>query len=184
MENLLKDLKTRMTKSVEAFKVDLTKIRTGRAHPSLLDHVQVEYYGSQSPLAQVANISVLDARTLQIVPWDKSMVQPIEKAIAGSGLGLNPNTSGTNIRVPLPPLTEERRKEMTKVVRAEAEGARVSVRNIRRDSIQHCKDMLKDKKITEDELRRAEERIQKTTDEVVKQIDQLAQEKEKELMEI
>ena len=173
-----------MAKSVASLKTDFTKIRTGRAHTSLLDHVTVEYYGSQVPLNQVANVGVEDSRTLTVTPWEKDMVAPIEKAIMNSDLGLNPNSAGTVIRVPLPPLTEERRKDMIRVVRQEAEGGRVAVRNIRRDAISDVKDLLKEKMIGEDDERRGEQEIQEITDKYVGQIDALLAEKESELMEI
>ena len=173
-----------MAKSVASLKQELTKIRTGRAHTSLLDHITVEYYGSQVPLNQVANVGVEDARTLTVTPWEKDMVAPIEKAIMTSDLGLNPASAGTVIRVPLPVLTEERRKDMIRVVRQEAEGGRVAVRNIRRDAISDVKDLMKEKMIGEDEERRAEDEIQVITDKYVGQIDQVLADKEAELMEI
>ena len=173
-----------MKKSVASLQQDFTKIRTGRAHTSLLDHITVEYYGSPVPLNQVANVNVEDSRTLTVTPWEKDMVQPIEKAIMGSDLGLNPATAGTVIRVPLPPLTEERRKDMIRVVRQEAENGRIAVRNIRRDALGDIKDLLKEKMIGEDEERRAETVIQDLTDENVAAIDKLLAEKESELMEI
>ncbi len=184
IEEIMKDADTRMSKTLEALKLDLAKIRTGRAHPSLLDHVTVEYYGSQVPLSQVANINVQDSRTLSITPWEKTMVGEIEKAIMNSDLGLNPSTAGDVIRIPLPPLTEERRKDLNKVVRAEGEQAKVALRNIRRDAISSFKELLKEKEITEDEERKSEERIQKIIDTYVKQVDDMLVEKEKELMEI
>jgi ribosome recycling factor len=174
----------RMQKSVQAFKIDLLKIRTGRAHPSLLDHVVVSYYGSEMPLSQVASITVTDARTLAITPWDKSMIQPIEKAIMQSDLGLNPASAGTVVRVPLPPLTEDRRRDLIKVVRTEAENARVAVRNIRRDANTHVKALLKDKDISEDDERHTEEEIQKITDQRIAEIDKQLEAKEKELLEV
>lgn len=180
----LKEAELRMTKTLEAFKNDLHKIRTGRAHPSLLEHIKVSYYGSDTPLSQVANVTVSDARTLAIAPWDKNMVPAIEKAIHGAGIGLNPVTAGAVIRVPLPPLTEERRRDLGKMVRGEAENAKVAVRNIRRDILQEFKDLQKAKEITEDDLKKAEENVQKITDKYVAQIDQLTQAKEKELLEI
>lgn len=174
----------RMKKCIEVFRQELSKIRTGRAHPSLLDHVTVNFYGSQVPLSKAANITVLDARTLNITPWDKNMVQVIEKAILTSDLGLNPATSGTSIRVPLPHLTEERRKDMLKIAKSEAENARVSVRNIRRDTNNEIKQLLKDKKATEDEERNAQEQTQKLTDAKIAEIEKILQEKEKDLMSI
>jgi ribosome recycling factor len=184
IEDSIRDAESRMKKSVEALQNELSKLRTGRAHPSILAHVQVSYYGSNMPLSQVANVSISDARTLLVAPWEKNMVQPIEKAIIDSGLGLNPVTVGLSIRIPMPPLTEERRRDLSKVVKAEAEQARVAVRNVRRDANHACKDLLKEKKVTEDDNKRAEERIQKLTDQYIAKLDQLAQEKEKDLMAI
>jgi ribosome recycling factor len=184
IDDIKKDASERMDKSVAALQQELTKMRTGRAHTSLLDHITVEYYGSEVPLNQVANVNVEDARTLTVSPWEKQMVQPIEKAIMTSDLGLNPATAGTIIRVPLPPLTEERRKDMIRLVRQEAEGGRVAVRNIRRDAISDIKDLLKEKMIGEDDERRAEEEIQVITDKHVASIDEMLAQKETELMEI
>lgn len=184
IEELKKDAAQRMDKSIESFKNELGRIRTGRAHTSLLDHVTVEYYGSQVPLSQVANISAEDSRTLLVQPWEKPMVSVIEKAIMTSDLGLNPATAGTVIRVPLPPLTEERRRDLIKVVRQEAENARVAVRNIRRDVLGDVKDLLKEKEISEDDEHRAQEEVQKLTDKHVGEIDRLLSVKEQELLEI
>ena len=184
LEEIKKDAGTRMAKSVASLRQELTKIRTGRAHTSLLDHITVEYYGSEVPLNQVSNVGVEDSRTLTVTPWEKDMVQKIEKAIMGSDLGLNPATAGTVIRVPLPPLTEERRKDMIRVVRHEAEGGRIAVRNIRRDAIHDVKELLKEKMIGEDDERRAEEEIQTITDKYIAEIDQTLAEKESELMEV
>ena len=184
IDDIKKDAADRMQKSVASLQQELTKIRTGRAHTSLLDHITVEYYGSPVPLNQVSNINVEDSRTLTVTPWEKDMVQPIEKAIMASDLGLNPATAGLVIRVPLPPLTEERRKDLIRVVRNEAEGGRVAVRNIRRDALSDVKDLLKEKMIGEDEERRAEAEIQTITDKHVAAIDKLLAEKESELMEI
>jgi len=184
IDEIIAGARTRMGKSIEAFKAELSKIRTGRAHPSLLDHIKVDYYGSEVPLAQAANVSVEDSRTLLVAPWEKSMVQPIEKAIITSDLGLNPNTAGTSIRIPMPQLTEERRKDMVRIVRAEAESARVAIRNIRRDANNDFKDLLKEKEISEDDERRAQEEIQKLTDHFVQEADKLLAGKETELMEI
>ncbi len=178
------DAKTRMAKSIEALKHDLAGVRTGRANTSLLDGIQVDYYGSATPLHQVANIAVSDARTLTVTPWEKNMVAPIEKAIMTSDLGLNPVTVGTNIRIPLPPLTEERRKELVKLVGHMGEQAKVAIRNIRRDANSHLKALLNEKEITEDELRRAEDQIQKLTDQFTRQVDAIVKEKNDELMEI
>jgi len=174
----------RMGKSVESLNQDLTKIRTGRAHPSLLDHITVDYYGSEVPVKQVANIAVEDARTLTVTPWEKNLVKAIEKAIISSDLGLNPATAGTVMRIPMPPLTEERRHDLIRVVRHEAEAARVAVRNIRRDANADVKALLKEKEISEDDERRAEERIQRATDRFIREIDNVLEVKEAELLEI
>jgi ribosome recycling factor len=184
LEEIKKDAGSRMAKSVASLRQELTKIRTGRAHTSLLDHIMVEYYGSDVPLNQVSNVGVEDSRTLTVTPWEKDMVPKIEKAIMGSDLGLNPATAGTVIRVPLPPLTEERRKDMIRVVRHEAEGGRIAIRNIRRDAIHDIKELLKEKMIGEDDERRAEEEIQTITDKYIAEIDQALAEKESELMEV
>ncbi|MGB5258256.1 MAG: ribosome recycling factor [Woeseiaceae bacterium] len=184
LDEIKKDAATRMAKSVASLQQDLTKIRTGRAHTSLLDHITVEYYGSPVPLNQVSNVGVEDSRTLIITPWEKDMVQPIEKAIMGSDLGLNPASAGTVIRVPLPALTEERRKDMIRVVRNEAEGGRIAIRNIRRDALHDVKELLKEKMIGEDEERRAESDIQGITDKYIAEIDKVLTEKEAELMEV
>lgn len=184
IDDIKKDAEIRMGKSVESLKSELTKLRTGRAHTSLLDHIMVEYYGSQVPLNQVANISVSDARTLTVQPWEKPMVQKVEKAILESDLGLNPATAGEIIRVPLPPLTEERRKDMIKLVRQEGENAKVAIRNIRRDAISDFKSLLKEKEITEDEEHKAEDDIQKLTDKYIAKVDEALEAKEKDLMEI
>ena len=184
IDELKEDAEIRMGKSVASLKNDLTKLRTGRAHTSLLDHITVEYYGSEVPLSQVANVSVLDSRTLSVSPWEKPMVQAIEKAIMNSNMGLNPATTGELIRIPLPPLTEERRKDMIKVVRAEGEGAKVAIRNIRRDVLSDIKSLLKDKEITEDDEHQAHDDVQKITDKYVKQVDEALVVKEKDLMEI
>ncbi|OOE57070.1 ribosome recycling factor [Salinivibrio sp. ML323] len=178
------DAKARMDKSVDALKHTLGKLRTGRAHPSLLEGITVEYYGAPTPLNQLASIVAEDARTLAISVYDKQVTQAVEKAIMTSDLGLNPASAGTVIRVPLPPLTEERRKDMVKVVRAEGEQARVAVRNIRRDANNELKALLKDKEISEDDEHRAQDNIQKLTDEAVKNVDALLDAKEKELMEV
>ena len=184
LADIKKDAKTRMGKSLESLRHELAKIRTGRAHPSLLEHVHVDYYGTEVPINQAANVSVDDARTLAVVPWDKSMVQAIEKAILSSDLGLNPTTAGQVIRIPLPPLTEERRVELGKVVHNEGENAKIAIRNIRRDANHHLKELLKDKEISEDEERRTESEIQQITDEAVNKVDEIVAEKEKDLMEI
>lgn len=184
INEIQKDAQERMAKSVEALKNNLSKIRTGRAHPSILQNISVEYYGAPTPLNQVANIIAEDARTLAITVFDKELTPAVEKAIMKSDLGLNPMSAGTVIRVPLPPLTEERRKDLVKIVRGEAEGGRVAVRNIRRDANADFKALLKDKEISEDEDRKAQEDIQKITDAAVKNIDELLAVKEKELMEV
>lgn len=173
-----------MGKSVESLKTELTKIRTGRAHPSLLDQISVDYYGSETPINQVANVNVEDSRTLVVTPWEKNMVQAVEKAIMNSDLGLNPATAGTVIRIPMPPLTEERRRDLVKVVKGEAESGRVAIRNIRRDANSDFKDLLKEKEITEDEARNAEDDVQKLTDKYVALVDEVLAAKEKELMEV
>jgi ribosome recycling factor len=179
-----KDAQVRMGKSLETLRHELAKIRTGRAHPSLLEHVHVDFYGSLVPISQAATVSVEDARTLSVSPWDKSMVQVIEKAILTSDLGLNPNTAGQIIRIPLPPLTEERRIELGKVVHSEGENAKIAIRNIRRDANHTLKELLKEKEISEDMERKAESEIQQITDDSVKKVDEIVAEKEKELMEI
>ncbi len=184
LDEIKKDAVDRMSKSVAALKQEMTKIRTGRAHTSLLDHISVEYYCVQTPLNQVSNVGVEDSRTLIVTPWEKDMVSAIEKAIINSDLGLNPISAGTVIRVPLPALTEERRKDMIRVVRNEAEGGRVAVRNVRRDAISDIKDMLKEKMIGKDDEHRAEDEIQRITDKHVAEIDQILAEKESELLEI
>ncbi|MEW7979726.1 MAG: ribosome recycling factor [gamma proteobacterium symbiont of Phacoides pectinatus] len=184
IDDIKKDAAERMGKSVDALGHELAKVRTGRAHPSLLDHISVSYYGNDTPLNQVANVTADDARTLAITPWEKTMVQPIEKAIMNSDLGLNPNTAGMVIRVPLPPLTEERRKDLIRVVRAEAEQSRVAIRNIRRDANTELKSLVKEKLISEDDERRGQEIIQKLTDQHVKEVDGVLGEKEKDLMSI
>ncbi len=182
--DIRKSAEQKMHKSVEALKHDLTKIRTGRAHPGLLDHIHVDYYGSMVPLSQVAQVGLGDARTITVQPWEKKMVGVVEKAIRDSDLGVNPAAHGEVIRVPMPPLTEERRKELTKVVRLEGENARVAVRNTRRDAISHLKDMLKKKEVSEDEERRAQDDVQKLTDRFIAEIDKLVAEKEKEVLTV
>lgn len=179
-----KSAEQKMQKSVETLKHDLAKVRTGRAHTGLLDHVLVDYYGALVPIAQVANVGLGDARTITVQPWEKKMAPVIEKAIRDSDLGLNPATHGDLIRVPMPPLTEERRRELTKVVRHEGETAKVAVRNLRRDAIAHLKDLLKKREVSEDEERRAQDEVQKLTDRFVAEIDRLIAEKEKEIMTV
>ncbi len=183
-DKIKKDTEARMAKSIEALKADLGKVRTGRANTGLLDHIHVDYYGAKTPLSQVANIAVSDARTLTVTPWDKNLVQAIEKAILESDLGLNPATSGTSIRIPLPSLTEERRKELGKLVRAAGENAKIAIRNIRRDSNNHLKELLKKKQISEDDEKRAQDTVQKFTDRFTAEVDKLIAAKEKDLMEI
>ena len=182
--DIKKTAEQKMARSVEAFKGELQKIRTGRAHPGILDQVHVEYYGSMVPISQVANVSLLDARTISVQPWEKGMGAKIEKAIRESDLGLNPAAQGDLLRVPMPALTEERRKELTKVVRHEGEEAKVAVRNLRRDANEHLKKMLKDKSATEDEERRAQDEVQKLTDRTVAEIDKLVHAKEAEVLAV
>lgn len=184
LNDIKKDSQNRMAKSVEAFRHDLTKIRTGRASAALVDHLKVSYHGSDMPLNQVASVQVTDARTLTISPWEKQLVGAVEKAILASDLGLTPNTAGTVIRINLPALTEERRRDLTKVVHSESENAKVAIRNIRRDANHQAKELLKDKKVTEDELRRFEDEIQKVTDSAIKDVDGVVKAKEQELMAV
>lgn len=184
INEIRKDAEARMSKSIEALKLEFSKVRTGRAHTSLLDHIKVNAYGSEMPLNQVANVNVSDSRTLSITPWDRGMIQSVEKAIMSSDLGLNPSTAGTVIRVVMPPLTEERRRDLVKVVRGEAEAGKVAIRNIRRDANNALKDLLKEKKISEDDDRRAQEDIQKLTDKYIAQVDKVLQDKEADLMEV
>ncbi len=174
----------KMQKSIESLKNDLSKVRTGRAHPSLLDQVHVDYYGSPTPLSQVANLTLIDARTIGVQPWEKNMIAPVEKAIRESDLGLNPASMGDLIRVPMPALTEERRKELVKVVKHEGENAKIAVRNIRRDANEHLKKMLKDKDISEDDERRAQDDVQKMTDKFVAEVDKLVTQKEADIMTV
>lgn len=184
IEDIKKDAADRMQKSVASLNTAMAKIRAGRAHTSLLDHVMVPYYGADVPLGQVANVGIEDSRTLTVTPWEKPMLAVVEKAIMTSDLGVNPNSAGMTIRIPIPPLTEERRRDLVKVAKSEAEGARIAVRNIRRDANGTLKDLLKEKEISEDEQRGAEEAIQKLTDAVIKQIDEILNEKEVDLMEV
>ncbi len=184
IDEILEDADIRMQKTIEVLKTELTKIRTGRAHASLLDHIQVEYYGSDVPLSQVANISIEDARTLSVTPWEKPMVQAIEKAIMKSDLGLNPMSAGTVIRVPVPALTEERRRDLVKVVKNEAENTRIAIRNIRRDANSDFKSLEKDKDISEDDERRAQDNVQKLTDKYVREVEVVLDKKEQDLMAI
>ncbi|HTV52227.1 MAG TPA: ribosome recycling factor [Steroidobacteraceae bacterium] len=184
LEDLKKDAQARMAKCVQSFQADLKKLRTGRAHPSLIEHLKVDYYGSEVPLQQVASIGVEEGRTLVVSPWEKNLVQAIEKAIHKSDLGLNPNTAGTVIRISMPPLTEERRRDITKVVRHDAENARVAVRNVRRDVMADIKEMLKEKLLSQDDERRGEAEVQKLTDRFIAEIDQSLAAKEKEIMQV
>ncbi len=184
INEIKQDADRRMDKSVEGLRQDLTRLRTGRASTSLVEHLKVSYYGNDTPLSQVANVTVADARSLVITPWEKQMVSAVEKAILASDLGLTPNTAGTTIRINLPPLTEQRRKELSKHVHAEGENAKVAIRNVRRDAMQQVKELLKEKMISEDDERRAEDDIQKLTDSHVKDIDAVVKAKEEELMAI
>ena len=184
VEDIKKDAQTRMRKSVEALRHEMSKLRTGRAHASLLDHITVSYYGADTPLNQVASVTVADPRTLLVSPWEKKIVPDVEKAILNSDLGLNPVSAGDVIRVPLPPLTEERRKEMTRVVRNEAENARIAIRNIRRDANQHLKALIKDEHLAKDAEHKAEAEIQELTDKFIAEVDQVLKEKEQDLMEV
>jgi len=184
MEALVKDTSTRMERSIEAFRKELGKVRTGRASFSLLDGVKVDYYGTSTPLQQVGTVSVPESRLITVTPWDTKMIGPIEKAIQGSGLGLNPSSDGKTVRIPIPPLTEERRRELAKVVRKMAEDARVAVRNVRREAIEKLKDREKKKEISEDVVKRGQERIQKETDAHVKKIDEILKSKEQEILEV
>lgn len=184
IDEIIADAQSRMGKSVDSLRSELTKIRTGRAHPSLLDQIMVDYYGTDTPIKQVANVTVEDSRTLAVAPWEKQMVAVVEKAIINSGLGLNPSTAGNLIRIPMPPLTEERRRELVKVVKGEGENAKIAIRNIRRDANSDFKDLLKEKEISEDAARQAEDTIQKHTDKFVADVDDVIATKEKELMEI
>jgi ribosome recycling factor len=184
IDEIEKDAADRMQKSIAALSTAMAKIRAGRAHTSLLDHVMVPYYGSDVPLSQVANVGIEDSRTISVTPWEKNMVQVIEKAIMTSDLGVNPNSAGMTIRIPIPPLTEERRRDLVKVAKSEAENARIAVRNIRRDANSTVKDLLKEKEISEDEARVAEENIQELTNATIKKIDDVLAEKESDLMEV
>ena len=182
--DIKKNAEQKMQKSLETLKADLAKVRTGRAHPGILDHVQVDYYGAATPLGSVANVTLLDARTIGVQPWEKKMIQVVEKAIREADLGLNPSTNGDVIRVPMPALTEERRREMTKVVKSEAEDAKIAVRNHRRDANNHFKDELKAKTISEDDERRAQDDVQKLTDRNITEIDRMVAQKEAEIMTV
>lgn len=184
MHQIIKDANSRMDKTIESLRSELAKVRTGKATTALLDGIKVDYYGNMTPINQVSNISVLDAHTLSITPWDKSMVQHIDKAILEANLGFNPISDGTNLKIPVPPLTEERRKDFVKIVKKFGEDAKVAIRNIRRDANEHLKKEEKDKKISEDELKLNEAEIQKSTDNHIKMIDEILKHKEKEIMEV
>ena len=184
ISDVRKSAEQKMNRSIETFAADLAKVRTGRAHTGLLDHIHVDYYGTSMPLSQVANVTLADPRTIGVTPWEKKMIPVVEKAIRDSDLGLNPATSGEMIRVPMPPLTEERRRELTKVVHKEAEAAKIAVRNVRRDANEHLKKLLKDKECSEDEERRAHDDLQKLTDRFIAEVDRLLQAKEADLMAI
>jgi ribosome recycling factor len=184
IQEIIADCRERMGKSLDALKGEMSKIRTGRAHTNLLDHISVEYYGSMVPLSQVAKVNVEDSRTLSVSPWEKNMVAVVEKAIMNSDLGLNPSSAGMVIRIPMPALTEERRRDLVKVVRHEAENGRVAIRNIRRDANHHLKELLKEKEISEDEERKAEDQIQKITDQHIQLVEQVLEKKEADLMEV
>lgn len=184
MEEIIKDVAGKMTRSIEAFRKELGKVRTGRASFSLLDGIKVDYYGNPTPLQQVGTLSVPESRLITVTPWDTKLIGPIEKAIQSSGLGLNPTNDGKIVRIPIPPLTEERRKDLVKVVRKEAEEARVAVRNIRREGVDRLKDKEKKKELSEDDVKRAQERIQKETDGFIKKIDDILKTKEQEIMEV
>jgi ribosome recycling factor len=182
--DIRKSAEQKMRKTVDTLKTDLAKVRTGRAHPGILDHIKVDYYGTPTPIPQVSSVALIDAKTISVSPWDRKMAPVIEKAIRDSDLGLNPASMGETVRVPMPALTEERRKELIKVVRHEGENARVAVRNVRRDAIHHLKDLVKQKKVSEDEERRAEDEMQKLTDRSIADIDKLLQQKESDLMAV
>lgn len=184
LRDILNETQARMSKTIESLKLELAKIRTGRAHPSLLDHIHVDFYGTRTPIGRAANVAIEDARTLTVTAWDKSLVSAIERAILESDLGLNPSTAGTVIRIPLPPLTQERRRDLAKVVKSEAEQAKVAVRNIRRDAMADLKELLKEKALAEDEERKGQEDVQKLTDSHVRKIEELLSAKEQEIMAV
>ncbi|MGA7839237.1 MAG: ribosome recycling factor [Ignavibacteriaceae bacterium] len=184
MDPIIKDAKSRMDKSLEALRAELVKIRTGKATTALLDGIKVEYYGTQTPLNQVANITVLDAHTLSVTPWDKTVVQAVDRAILEANIGLNPVSDGTNLKVPIPPLNEERRKELAKLVKKFGEDSKIAVRNIRRDANDHLKKAEKDKELSEDQLKDAEDEVQRLTDEHTKKVDEILKHKEEEIMEV
>jgi ribosome recycling factor len=184
MEEIIKDSNNRMNKSLDALRSELSKVRTGKATTALLDGIKVDYYGTMTPLNQIGNVSVLDAHTLSITPWDKSMVQPIDRAILEANLGFNPISDGTNLKIPVPPLTEERRKDFVKIIKKFGEETKIAIRNVRRDSNDHLKREEKEKKISEDQLKEGEDRIQKFTDDHIKMVDEILKHKEKEIMEV
>jgi ribosome recycling factor len=184
VKDIMQNAEQRMQKSIQSLEGELTKLRTGRAHPSLLEHIKIDYYGNETPLSQVASIAVENSRTLTVTPWEKALVGVIEKAIMTSDLGLNPNSAGTVIRVPLPALTEERRRDLTRIVRDEGEKAKVAIRNVRRESNQDLKDLLKAKEIAEDEERRAQTDIQKVTDKYISRVDEIVNKKEQDLLAV
>jgi ribosome recycling factor len=184
MEEIIKDSNNRMNKSLEALRSELSKVRTGKATTALLDGIKVDYYGTMTPLNQIGNVSVLDVHTLSITPWDKSMVQPIDRAILEANLGFNPISDGTNLKIPVPPLTEERRKDFVKIIKKFGEETKIAIRNVRRDSNDHLKREEKEKKISEDQLKEGEDRIQKFTDDHIKMVDEILKHKEKEIMEV
>lgn len=184
MDAILKDAKSRMDKTLEALRLELVKIRTGKATTALLDGIKVEYYGTNTPLNQVANVTVLDAHTLSVTPWDKTVVQAVDKAILEANIGLNPVSDGTNLKIPIPPLNEERRKELVKLVKKFGEESKIAVRNVRRDANDHLKKAEKDKKLSEDQLKDAEDSVQKLTDEHIKKVDDILKHKEVEIMEV
>jgi ribosome recycling factor len=184
MEQIIKDADNRMNKSLDALRNELSKVRTGKATTALLDGIKVDYYGTMTPLGQIGNVSVLDAHTLSITPWDKTMVQPIDRAILEANLGFNPISDGTNLKIPVPPLTEERRKDFVKIIKKFGEETKIAIRNVRRDSNDHLKREEKEKKISEDQLKEGEDRIQKFTDDHIKMVDEILKHKEKEIMEV
>jgi ribosome recycling factor len=184
MEQTIKDARSRMDKSLEALRLELAKVRSGKATTALLDGIKVDYYGTMTPLNQLGNLTVLDAHTLSFTPWDKAVVNPADKAILEANIGLNPVSDGTNLKIPIPPLTEERRKELVKIIKKFGEDTKVAIRNIRRDANEHLKREEKDKKISEDQLKTAEDRIQKLTDEHTQKVDDILKHKEKEIMEV
>lgn len=184
MDNIIKDAKSRMDKTLETLRAELVKIRTGKATTALLDSIKVDYYGTHTPINQLANVTVLDAHTLSVTPWDKTVVQAVDKAILEANIGLNPVSDGTNLKIPIPPLNEERRKELVKLVKKFGEDSKIAVRNVRRDANDHLKKAEKDKKLSEDQLKDAEDNVQKLTDEHIKKVDEILKHKEEEIMEV